>query len=85
MITFEVEDMTCGHCVSTITKAVKGADPDAHVTIDLPHHKVQIESASADAKALAGAIQEAGYSPVAVPADQAKKSAPKAGGCCGCR
>ena len=23
MISFEVNDMTCGHCVSTITKAVK--------------------------------------------------------------
>jgi copper chaperone len=26
MISFEVNDMTCGHCVSTITKALKTAD-----------------------------------------------------------
>ena len=26
MIAFEVNDMTCGHCVSIITKAVKAAD-----------------------------------------------------------
>ena len=31
MIAFEVNDMTCGHCVSTITKAVKDADKDAKV------------------------------------------------------
>jgi copper chaperone CopZ len=29
MITFEVNDMTCGHCVSTITKALKATDKDA--------------------------------------------------------
>lgn len=85
MITFEVEDMTCGHCVSTITKALKDADKDARVTIDLPNHTVQIESASTDSKELADAIKEAGYSPRPVSADPAKQSTPKAGGCCGCR
>ncbi|MEO6745278.1 MAG: heavy-metal-associated domain-containing protein [Caldimonas sp.] len=84
MITYEVEDMTCGHCVSTITKALKSADKDARVTIDLPNHRVHIESASADPKDLADAIEEAGYSPRPVSADGAKESAPKAGGCCGC-
>ena len=29
MITFEVNDMTCGHCVSNITKALKATDKDA--------------------------------------------------------
>ena len=27
MISFQVNDMTCGHCVSTITKAVKASTP----------------------------------------------------------
>ncbi|MED5622392.1 heavy-metal-associated domain-containing protein [Ideonella sp. BN130291] len=66
MITFEVKDMTCGHCVSTITKAVKQADSAAQVRVDLPTHRVQIEPGEADAGELADAIKEAGYTPVAV-------------------
>ena len=66
MIAFEVNDMTCGHCVSTITKALKAADSDAKVQIDLATHRVQIEPASADADELADAIKEAGYTPVPI-------------------
>jgi copper chaperone len=68
MIAFEVNDMTCGHCVSTITKALKATDQDARVQIDLATHRVQVEPASADAEEIAEAIREAGYTPVAVPA-----------------
>ena len=64
MIAFEVNDMTCGHCVSTITKAVKAADKDAKVQIDLARHRVEIEPSDADAEALRDAIEEAGYTPV---------------------
>ena len=49
MIAFEVKDMTCGHCASTITKAVQAADKDARVAIDLASHRVEIEPAQADA------------------------------------
>jgi copper chaperone len=66
MITFEVNDMTCGHCVGTITQALKAADRDATVSIDLPAHRVQIEPAAAGAEELAAAIREAGYTPVPV-------------------
>lgn len=65
MIAFEVSDMSCGHCVSTITKALQSADKDAKVTIDLARHLVMIEPAAADADQLREAIAEAGYSPVA--------------------
>ncbi len=66
MITFEVQDMSCGHCVSTITQAVKALDAQARVQIDLASHRVQIEPASADAAALGEAIAEAGFTPVAI-------------------
>ena len=66
MIAFEVTDMTCGHCVSTITKALKATDQDARVQIDLATHRVQVEPASADADEIAAAIREAGYTPVPV-------------------
>ena len=64
MIAFEVRDMTCGHCVSTVTKAVQAADREARVRIDLPTHRVEIEPAAASAAALESAIREAGYTPV---------------------
>lgn len=63
MITFRVEDMTCGHCVATVTKAVKALDGAAHVDIDLPAHAVRVESAQ-PAAAVEAAIREAGYTPV---------------------
>ena len=66
MISFEVKDMTCGHCASTITKAVMSTDHAAKVQIDLASHRVFIESASADASSLRDAITQAGYTPVAV-------------------
>ena len=66
MISFEVNDMTCGHCASTITKAVKDADQAAKVHIDLAAHRVNIDPASANARQLSDAITEAGYTPVAV-------------------
>jgi copper chaperone len=83
MIAFEVNDMTCGHCVSTISKALRAADKNAKVQIDLATHRVQIEAPAADADDLAAAIKDAGYTPVvvngAVPA-----AARPAGSCCGC-
>ena len=81
MIAFEVNDMTCGHCVSTITKALKATDKDAKVQIDLATHRVQVEPAAADAEQLAEAVKDAGYTPV--PAGSTASSKP-AGSCCGC-
>ena len=84
MIAFEVNDMTCGHCVSTITKAVKAADQDAQVEIDLATHRVQIEPAAASTEELADAIKEAGYSPVPLQAKPTPSAPSKSGGGCGC-
>jgi copper chaperone len=83
MTTFEVKDMTCGHCIKAITQAIQALDPDARVQIDLPSQRVQVTSASSEAD-LSQAIVSAGYSPVAASA-AAILSAPlkKAkGGCC---
>ena len=85
MITFEVNDMTCGHCVSTITKALKAVDRDAKVAIDLASHRVQVESNAADADELADAIKEAGYTPVSAFVAATATASAKTGGCCGCR
>jgi len=82
MIAFEVNDMTCGHCVSTITKALKFTDQDAKVRIDLATHRVEVEATSADAEELADAIKDAGYTPVSIQAISPTTRKP-AGSCCG--
>lgn len=83
MIAFEVNDMTCGHCVSSITKAVQAVDPQARVEIDLARHLVQIVPAQADASQLGDAIAQAGYTPVPVAAGAASPAPKASGGCCG--
>lgn len=86
MQTFRVDDMTCGHCVSTITQAIQAVDQAARVTIDLARHLVTVEPARADAQELSDAIAEAGYTPVPVQATTAATGPARAGGCCGgCR
>ena len=62
MIEFNVEGMSCGHCVNALTEAVKAVDPRARVDVDLASHKVRVESAQAR-EALAAALVEAGYPP----------------------
>jgi copper chaperone len=66
MISFEVKDMSCGHCASTITKALKATDKDAKVQVDLASHRVDVEPAAAQAQELAEAIKEAGYTPIPI-------------------
>lgn len=84
MVTFEVQDMTCGHCVSSITKAVLAIDRSARVTTDLAMHRVRIEPAESDGTELREAIREAGYTPVPVDdgAVSTERPAPRSGCCC---
>jgi copper chaperone len=85
MIAFEVQDMTCGHCASTITKALKSADRGVKVTIDLSKHLVMVEPTEADEQQLHEAIAEAGYTPVRAEAASVEPVA-QGGSCCGnCR
>ncbi len=60
MMEFKVEDMSCGHCASVITKTVKELDAKATVDIDLGQKTVKIESTE-DRAVLAHALEEAGY------------------------
>lgn len=83
MQTFRVDDMTCGHCVSVITKAVQAVDAAARLEVDLGQHLVHIEPTASNATELADAITKAGYTPVAVTAAARHDSAPtRSGGCC---
>ena len=62
MIEFEVQALSCGHCVRAVTEAVQEVDPGARVDVDLERKKVSVQSA-ADRAALARALTEAGYPP----------------------
>jgi copper chaperone len=85
MISFQVSDMTCGHCVGAITKALKGVDANARVQFDLSTHRVDIDAGETTAARLQDAIMKAGYTPVAIesPAGDAVAGAvPARRGCC---
>ena len=60
MIELTLPTMTCGHCVKTVTQAVKLVDPAAQIDIDLAHHRVRIESTLA-AEPFRKALAEEGY------------------------
>jgi|TARA_R100000455_G_C6216610_1_gene82416 copper chaperone len=61
---FNVQDMTCGHCVAAITKAVENAFPQAKVSINLEQHQVTVDNVD-DTLAVQKVIEEEGYTPVA--------------------
>jgi copper chaperone len=82
MVELRVEGMTCGHCVDAITRAVKKADPGAHVLVDLASGRVTVDGDAPEA-AVRRALDEAGY-PASALAD-AGKPGRAGGGCCGCR
>jgi copper chaperone len=60
MLRFDVEGMSCGHCVQAVTSAVQGVDPQAEVRVDLAAKRVEAKTA-ADAGAVSEAIKSAGY------------------------
>ncbi|MGB9988868.1 heavy-metal-associated domain-containing protein [Massilia sp. SM-13] len=60
MYQLEVQNMTCGHCAATVTKAVKAIDSAATVNVDLAAKTVAVSS-SAPLEVVRAVIAEAGY------------------------
>ena len=60
MIELTLPDMTCGHCVKTVTGTVQKLDAAAQVQCDLATHTVRIET-SQSAEAVKRALAEEGY------------------------
>ena len=60
MYLFQVENMSCGHCASTITKAISALDHSAQIEVDLAAKSVKVESRQ-DAETIRHAIVDAGY------------------------
>ena len=57
---FNVQGLTCGHCVRAVTQAVQGQDPAASVKVDLAAKKVEVES-RLPAEQIISLIGEEGY------------------------
>lgn len=60
MLEFEVTDMTCGHCVASITKALTALAPDVSVQTDLETHRVTV-SGAVDQDAVVAALDDIGF------------------------
>ncbi|MDF7666395.1 heavy-metal-associated domain-containing protein [Orbaceae bacterium ESL0727] len=61
-----VDNMSCEHCVKTITKAINKVDPKAKVTVDLAKHEVNIENGTLSQEAAIAAIDDAGFQYVGI-------------------
>ena len=59
---FHIENMTCGGCARSVTKAIQSVDPVAEVNADPSTHKVDVKS-SAPRDQLVNALTEVGYAP----------------------
>jgi copper chaperone len=57
---FNVQGMTCGHCVRAVTQAVQELDPQASVEIDLAKALVHVQSTLAS-ETIAESIRAEGY------------------------
>lgn len=64
MIELTLPTMTCGHCVKTVTQTVQRVDAAARVEIELPEHRVRIDSKVA-ADAFKKALEAEGYAAAA--------------------
>lgn len=66
-LSFRVEDMTCGHCAGTITKAIETGLPGTRVQADPASKLVSVQGTS-DPAAIAAIVTAAGYTPQPVTA-----------------
>jgi len=57
---FHVPDMSCGHCVATIEKALKAEDPTATLRTDLNARTAEI-NATVSSDAIAQVLATVGY------------------------
>jgi len=60
MYELQVEQMSCGGCVRSVTRSVQAVDSQAKVEVDLQTKKVRVES-SVGLDAITTAIADAGF------------------------
>ena len=57
---FNVQGMTCGHCVRAVTEAIKNDDPSADVQVELASKQVKVQS-SLSPERIVSLISDEGY------------------------
>ncbi|MBI6819422.1 heavy-metal-associated domain-containing protein [Pseudomonas syringae] len=57
---FNVQGITCGHCVRAVTEAIKHEDPSAEVQVELASKQVKVQS-SLSSERIVSLISEEGY------------------------
>ncbi len=65
MLTLSIPTMRCGGCSGSVTKAVRGIDPQAQIQFDMPSKTATIET-SAHRELLIRTLEAAGYPAKAV-------------------
>lgn len=60
MTTFNIPDMSCGHCRATVEKTIHALDPMARIGFDMTARQITLDSAAEAAKVQA-ALAAAGY------------------------
>ncbi|WP_018184830.1 heavy-metal-associated domain-containing protein [Kaistia granuli] len=60
-----IENMTCGGCAKTVTRAIQSVDPDAGIETNPAARLVRVETTATSA-ALQRALAEAGYPATAI-------------------
>lgn len=59
---FHLDDMTCGGCARSVTKAIQSVDAQASVEADPPNRTVEVRT-SASREAVVASLREAGFPP----------------------
>jgi len=62
-LTLKVPDMSCGHCVSSVSDAVRGLPGVTDVDVDLESKLVEVDGDGVDVAPVEQAIRDAGYEP----------------------
>ncbi len=64
MLELQLEGMSCGGCVSSVTRALRGLDSSATVDVDLATQRVRVDG-NIDAAQARQALDDAGYTVLA--------------------
>lgn len=62
-LTLRVPGMSCGHCVASVSDAVRQVEGVADVSVDLEAKRVDVEGEGLELAPVAQAISDAGYEP----------------------
>ena len=60
MPSFNIPDMTCGHCKETVENAILELDSAAKITVNLDTHNVDVDTQTVSG-AIVDALKTAGY------------------------